>query len=83
MCNDFKIPLLLSSAVEKVYVSSNLLLGRIVIYSALLFLNLLVLQQGNVSFTGQSVLYSSIHPRGKNNTGTGRLLNDQGCIQAV
>lgn len=48
MHDDVSIPLLWSSAVEKIYTSSNLLLGRIVIWSALLFLNALVLQQGNV-----------------------------------
>jgi len=48
MRDDVKIPLLWSSAVEKVHNSSNLLLSGIVIWSALLLLNPLVLQQGNV-----------------------------------
>lgn len=49
---DVEIPLLCSSAVEKMF--SNLLLGRIVIWSALLFLNFLVLQQG-MSFSSQEL----------------------------
>lgn len=45
MHNDVKIPLVWTSAVQKLYTTSNLLLSRTLIWSKLLFLNPLVLQQ--------------------------------------
>lgn len=47
MHNEVKIPLVWTSAIQKLYSSSNLLLSRTPTWSTLLLLNPLVLQQGN------------------------------------